>query len=186
MDSFMRASWGWSSGLWIGMLAAQLPARYVLKADGLGFVWREFRLWGEYRLFRWAPPFIASVDRHRWDGLTLCVGLGYFRRWPLRGGLGRVGLRYYPLRRPYAPEGLWVGLHVVGAGWGVRRESTMLSVAPSLSIGYQFIFRQSYGGVIEPLVCIEPHWRQDSPFSLVQLGVNVGWASRRWSRRNLP
>lgn len=176
----------WSSLVWLGWLSAQLPARYAVKADALSFLWREHRVWGEYRLFQWAPPFIASVDRHRWDGMTAILGLSYFRRLPLRGGIMRLGLRYYPLKPAYSPEGLWIGLHIAGGFWNARRERALFSTAPGLTIGYQHIFRQGYGALVEPYILIEPHFRRDAPFRPFQPGVNVGFASRRWDRRLLP
>jgi len=165
---------------------AQLPARYVLKADVLGPLWREYRLMGEYRLFRWAPPFIASVERHRWEGLTFILSGSYYRRWPARGGGLRIGGRYYFLQPNYAPHGLWAGLHGALAGFGARGEKTYWAAGAGLTIGYQHLFRQAYGGCIEPYLLLELLGGRKKPFFPFQVGLNVGFASRRWERRNLP
>lgn len=184
----MRGAHRWNSLGWLlcaGMLSAQLPARYVLKADALGFLWKEHRVWGEYRLFQWAPPFIASVDRHPWDGLTAVLGMSYFRKLPLRGAIVRAGARYYPLRPVYSPQGFWVGLHIATAIWNARREKISLGAAPGVTIGYQHIFRQAYGGSVEPYLLIEPYMFQKAPIRPIQIGINAGFASRRWGRATL-
>lgn len=186
MVIYMPINLRWSSLLYISWLFAQLPARYGVKGDALSFLWREYRAWGEYRLFQWAPPFISSVDRHRWDGMTAILGMSYFRRLPLRGGIMRVGLRYYPQKPAYSPQGLWVGLHLAAGLWNARRERPLLAFAPGLTIGYQYIFGQAYGALVEPYVMIEPYLRRGFPFRPVQVGINVGFASRRWDRRMLP
>ncbi|MEN3040186.1 MAG: hypothetical protein ABDH66_01425 [Bacteroidia bacterium] len=175
----------WSS-VGLPLLWGQLPARYVLKADALSFIWREYRLSVEYRLFRWAPPFIASVERHKWDGLTLVVGGGYYRRFPVRGGVWKIGLRYYIWRSAYSPQGFWVGIHGAGQAWGMRGESPSFSWVPGLTLGYQHIFRQAYGGAVEPYILVEPRLFGSTPFAPFQLGLHAGFAARRWERRNLP
>ncbi|GIV24816.1 MAG: hypothetical protein KatS3mg026_0508 [Bacteroidia bacterium] len=174
--------WAWSSGL---LVWGQLPARYVLKADILSPLWREYRLAGEYRLFRWAPPFIASVERHRWEGLTGWAALSYYRRWPQRGALLRLGARYYPLRTAYTPEGLWVGLHGAVAGRAPRSEPTRWAAGFGLTVGYQHLFHQAYGAAVEPYLLLEGLFGGQKAFSPFQVGLNVGFASRRWDRRNL-
>ncbi|MCS6895167.1 MAG: hypothetical protein NZZ60_03330 [Bacteroidia bacterium] len=163
-----------------------MPARYVLKADALSFLWREYRLTAEYRLFRWAPPFIASVERHRWDGLTFILSGSYYRRLPTRGGIGRIGVRYYVWRPAYSPQGFWVGLHGAGQAWGLRGEKPSFAFAPGLTLGYQHIFRQAYGGIVEPHLLLEPRIFRLAPFAIFQFGLNVGFAARHWERRNLP
>ncbi|RMF46302.1 MAG: hypothetical protein D6750_10580 [Bacteroidetes bacterium] len=175
--------WAWSSALWVW---GQLPARYVLKADVLAPLWREYRLMGEYRLFRWAPPFIASVERHRWEGLTGTVGVSYYRRWPERGAFLRVGLHYYALRPPYAPEGFWVGVQAMLGAWAPRTEKPRWTAGPGLTIGYQHLFHQAYGAAIEPYLLVEGLFGPRRRYFPFQVGLNVGFASRRWERRNLP
>lgn len=170
----------------VGALWAQLPARYGLKADILSFLSREHRLTGEYRLFRWAPPFIASVERARAEGLTAVLSLSYYRYLPQRGLIVRPGVRYYFWKPPYAPEGLWVGVHGAIAGWGARREKTTWSAGAGLSIGYQHLFRQAYGASIEPYLLAEGLLRRPPKVWALQIGVNVGFAARKWERRNLP
>lgn len=174
--------WAWSSAL---LVWGQLPARYAFKADALSPLWREYRLAGEYRLFRWAPPFIASVERHRWEGLTFTLAGSYYRRWPEQGGVLRVGGRYYFLRPKYAPQGLWAGLHLAVGATGARTERTFWAGGAGLTIGYQHIFRQAYGGCVEPYVLFELLGGRQKPFSPFQVGLHVGLASRRWDRRNL-
>ncbi|MCS7152319.1 MAG: hypothetical protein N2253_05865 [Bacteroidia bacterium] len=181
----MRGSFLWSSFIGISVLGAQLPARYVIKGDVLSFLWREQRLAGEYRLFQWAPPFIASVERHRWEGLTLLTSVSYFRLLPRRGAVIRTGVRYYFRKPAYSPEGLWGGIHLAGGIWGVRSEPSSGTVTGGLTVGYQHIFHQAYGGVVEPYLLIEPYFRSAVPFRPIQVGVYVGFASRRWQRRNL-
>lgn len=170
----------------LGGIWAQLPARYVLKADGLSFLVREHRITGEYRLFRWAPPFIASVERVRWEGLTAVLSLSYYRYLPQRGVIGRPGMRYYFWKRPYAPEGLWAGLHGTVASWAARREKTTWGAGAGLSVGYQHLFHQAYGAAIEPYLSMEILSRRPPRSWVLQVGVNVGFAARKWERRNLP
>ncbi len=170
----------------IGILWAQLPTRYVLKLDALSFLSREHRITGEYRLFRWAPPFIASVERARWEGLTVTLSLSYYRYLPQRGAIGRPGARYYFWKRPYTPEGLWVGLHGAIASWAARREKAYWSAGAGLSLGYQHLFRQAYGAAVEPYLLAEVLSRRPPRGMALQVGLNVGFAARKWDRRNLP
>ncbi|MCX7606294.1 MAG: hypothetical protein N2170_03375 [Bacteroidia bacterium] len=176
----------WSRlGLSISFVWAQLPARYLLKGDALSFLWREYRITGEYRLFRWAPPFISSVERARWDGLTFIAGGSYYRRLPLRGGIFRSGLRYYWLRRVYAPQGVWAGLHLCIGGWGPPREKTTWAGGVGFTMGYQHLFYQAYGGVVEPYLQVEGLFGRYRALYPIQVGLNVGFAARKWDRRNL-
>ncbi|GIV23309.1 MAG: hypothetical protein N3A68_01920 [Bacteroidia bacterium] len=175
----------WSK-IGLSLCLGQLPARYVLKADALGFLWREQRLTAEYRLFRWAPPLKASVERARWDGLTLTLNGSYYRRLPLRGGVLRSGVRYYPLRPAYAPEGLWVGLHGTLGLVAPVRETPQWQGGPGLSLGYQHIFHQAYGGVIEPYLLLDFLFGRYKNLMPFQVGLHIGFAARKWNRRNIP
>lgn len=166
-----------------GVLWGQLPARYVLKADALSWVWRSYRVGGEYRLFRWAPPFEANVERPKYEGLTLQVWADYVRLLPVRGVVLRPGGRYYFLFPRKAPHGLWAGLHGVGGLTGAPQEKTTLALGIGLSVGYQHIFRQSYGGVVEPYLLVEVRGRSLAWLSPVQVGLSLGIASRRWRLR---
>lgn len=169
--------------IWLVPLWAQLPVRYGIRADLASFIWREQRFWGEYRLFQWAPPFIATVERARWEGLTAIIGLSYFRRLPWRGAVARMGLRYYFLRPAYSPHGVWAGI-LGGIGvWGARSEKPLLAPLAGLAVGYQHIFYQGYGATVEPFLLLEPRWRKGAPFAPLQLGLGVGFGSRRWDRR---
>lgn len=172
----------WST-LWVVPLFAQLPVRYSFRADLTSFFWREQRLWGEYRLFQWAPPFIATVERARCEGLTATIAISYFRRLPLRGGAFRLGVRYYFLRPPYSPQGIWAGA-LIGIGvWGARNEKPFFTPLAGLAVGYQHIFYQGYGAAVDPFLFFEPRWRRGSPLAPLQVGLGVGFASRRWARR---
>ncbi|MCS7188996.1 MAG: hypothetical protein NZ933_04280 [Bacteroidia bacterium] len=178
----MRPVHLWSS---ISILLAQLPVRYALKADVLSFLWREYRVSGEYRLFQWAPPFIASVERAKWEGLTIICQGSYYRRLPYWGAIIRLGLRYYFLRRNYAPEGLWGGMHLGGSSIVVPDEKMKGGAGGGIGIGYQHVFHQGYGGIIEPYLLIEGIFSRYKGFCPIQMGINVGLASRKWNRRNL-
>ncbi|MCS7297185.1 MAG: hypothetical protein RMK19_06615 [Bacteroidia bacterium] len=179
----MRLSSLWSSLGALGLGVAQLPVRYVLKADVWSFLWHEQRLMGEYRLGRWAPPFIASVERPRWEGLAATVQLSFYRRLPWWGLIARPGVRYYFLNPKRALEGMWSGIHVGGGFWTNRQEQREFPLTSGIAVGYQHIFRQAYGLAIEPYFWVEVPLRGNLQF--LQVGFQVGFASRRWSRRNL-
>jgi hypothetical protein len=176
----------WSEIALLGLLWGQLPARYVIKGDALSFLWREYRIAGEYRLFRWAPPFIASVERHRWEGLTLLLSTSYYRRLPHRGALARIGARYYFHRPAYAPEGLWAGVHITTGGSAARQEVTRWVIGGGLTVGYQHIFHQAYGGTVEPYLLLDLVGGRAKWVFPFQIGLQVGFAARKWNRRNLP
>jgi len=165
------------------VLWAQLPARYVLKADVLSWAWRSYRISGEYRLFKGAPPFEANVERPKYEGLTIQVGVDYVRLLPVHGVVLRPGSRYYFLHPRKAPHGLWACLHGVGGLTGTPREKTILALGIGLSVGYQHIFRQSYGGVVEPYLLVETQGKSLRWLSPVQIGLSLGIASRRWRLR---
>jgi len=169
--------------LGISVLWGQLPARYVLKADALSWIWRSYRVGGEYRLFRWAPPFVASVDRHQWDGLTLNIWADYVRLLPIRGIILRPGARYYFLRPEKAPSGLWASLYGVAALSGAPDKKPTPAAGIGLAIGYQHLFRQSYGGLVEPYLLAEARGRSLRWLSSIQIGLAAGLASRRWGLR---
>lgn len=166
------------SGLW-----GQLPARYALKADALSWIWHSYRLGGEYRLFRWAPPFEANVERHRLDGATLNIWADYVRLLPVRGIVLRAGARYYFLRPERAPHGLWAGLYGVAALSGAPDKKPTPAIGVGLAIGYQYLFQQSYGGLIEPYLLAEVRGRSLRWLSPIQVGLAAGLASRRWGLR---
>ncbi len=173
---------GWVLGL-VGLAWGQLPVRYILQADGLSWLWREYRMGAEYRFFREAPPFEAGVFRPRLEGLTGTLGLSYARMLPIRGVLGRVGVKYYGWRPRYAPAGLWVGLHGLVGLIGAIGEPSRRAWGVGLSVGYQCIFRQSYGAVVDPYLLWE--WRPSKAWQVspLQIGLRMGLASRRWQRR---
>ncbi|MEN2992916.1 MAG: hypothetical protein ABDH91_05115 [Bacteroidia bacterium] len=173
----------WSSGLVVGW--GQLPARYVLKADIFSFLWREQRLSGEYRLFEYAPPFVAGVERPKWEGLTAIGSVAFFRHLPLYGILLRPGLRYYPLRPVYSPQGFWSGLHLAGGLFFLREGPLRAAGGLGLSVGYQYIFRQAYGATVEPFLQGEIIFPSFS-LSPLQVGLQVGFAGRKWWGQNLP
>ncbi len=174
---------GMGLGLVLGLLWGQLPARYALKGDGLSWIWRSYRLGAEYRLFRWAPPFEAHVERPRREGLTVVLWADYVRMLPERGVVFRPGLRYYFLQPKKAPHGLWVGLHAVGGLSGATWEKAAFTGGIGLAVGYQYIFRQSYGGLVEPYLLAEIRGRKLRWISPVQVGFSLGLASRRWRLR---
>ncbi len=167
----------------VSILWGQLPARYALKADALSWVWRSYRVGGEYRLFRWAPPFKANVERHRWDGLTMSLWVDYVRLLPVRGVVVRPGARYYFLWPERAPHGLWAGLHAIGGLSGAPNEKPIFAAGLGLAFGYQYLFRQSYGGLVEPYLLAEVRGKSLRWISPIQVGLALGIASRRWGLR---
>lgn len=166
----------WSSAL--GLVCAQLPVRYALKANLTSFFWKEYELTGEYRLFAWAPAFHANVERARWEGLAMTMGASSY---PRKTWLLRVGARYYFLRPKYALEGLWGGFHGV-IGW----KEGKYPVGIGLSMGYQHVFRQGYGFSIEPFLRGEGVYAGEKARFALHLGLNIGVAARKWLRRNIP
>jgi len=173
---------------WTGLLMgvgvwAQLPARYVLKADALSWAWRSYRVGGEYRLFRYAPPFEANVERPRREGLTLTIWADYVRFLPLRGWVGRVSGRYYFWVPRKAPHGWWGGIHGLIGMHGIPTEKARAVGGLGLSFGYQHLFRQSYGGTVEPYLLVELRGRSLRWISPIQVGLSLGLASRRWRLR---
>lgn len=171
-------------GVWlIGLGWAQLPARYVVQADVVSWVWGEYRASGEYRLFREAPPFEGGVLRPRLEGLTSTLGLSYVRKLPLRGFFIRPGIKYYGWRPRYAPAGLWVGFHGLIGGVGAFQEPSHVISGLGISLGYQYIFRQSYGALLDPYLMWEWRFSRAWREAPLQVGLRVGLASRRWQRR---
>nr|BAL56524.1 hypothetical protein HGMM_F40B03C12 [uncultured Bacteroidetes bacterium] len=113
------------------------------------------------------------------------MGCSYWRRLPERGAVLRLGAKYYPLKPAYSPQGAWIGVHLTGAGISPRSEKTLWTGGMGIALGYQHIFRQAYGGSVEPYLLGEITWGKKRLTSPLQIGMNIGFAARRWERRNL-